>query len=142
MKTRLTLGAIILGLALSLFVLPANAPAQDEAQVCPPDKELCAEMIRKGKEAYWRGKYQQAKAFFRRAIKADAASERAWQAYDLSVIHAMANKADRNLELVTLEESAKEAARGEEPSKAEKKEEKEEDTGTGSGFTIIQDEGC
>jgi tetratricopeptide (TPR) repeat protein len=140
---RLTFGATVLLFAVSLFLLPVQAPAQDQAQVCPPDKELCAKMIRKGKEAYWRGKYQVAKAYFRRAIKADAASERAWQAYDLAVIHAMANKADRNLELITLEKSAKEEARGEEPAKAEKeeKEEKKEE-GTGSGFTIIQDEGC
>ena len=49
----LTLMAFI----LSAFIfLPQNAPAQ-EAKAFTPDKALCAEMIRFGKQSYQRGKF-------------------------------------------------------------------------------------
>jgi hypothetical protein len=67
---------------------------------CPPDKELCARMIRFGKEAYKRGKYLDAKEYFRRAVQADSSAFKAWRYYDQAVIFALAEKVEKNANLV------------------------------------------
>lgn len=141
-KTSL-LACIIIIAALLLGVSQAMA---EKGKSCPPDKELCAQMIRQGKEAFWRGKYTEAKAYFRRAVQADPESERAWQAYDLTTIHALGQKVERNMGLIQLDPSARKAVEksmqeGGAPQPEPKAEEKEEDSGD-TGFTIIQDEGC
>lgn len=132
-------------LIASLLIVVPQASAE-KGKSCPPDKELCAQMIRQGKEAYWRGKYVEAKAYFRRAIQADPESERAWQAYDLSAINALGQKVEQNMSLIQLDPSAREAVKqsvesGGAPQAEPETKKKEEDSGS-SGFTIIQDEGC
>ena len=67
---------------------------------CPPDKELCARMLRFGNEAYARGKYLDAKEYFRKAVKADPTSLKAWRYYDQAVIFGLAEKVEKNANLI------------------------------------------
>lgn len=132
-------------LIASLLIAAPQASAE-KGKSSPPDKELCAQMIRLGKEAFWRGKYMEAKAYFRRAVQADPESEQAWQAYDLTTIHALGQKVERNMGLIQLDPSARKAVEksmqeGGAPQPEPETEKQEEDSGD-TGFTIIQDEGC
>lgn len=113
---------------------PGPARAADEAT---PDKALCEKMLRFGKEAYQRGKYLDAKEYFRKAIKADPGSTEAWVFYDQSVIFGLAEKVEKKADLVLPDTSTrKEAASGAPPPpEPEPKEEKME-------FRIVEDEGC
>jgi Tfp pilus assembly protein PilF len=67
----------------------ATAIAGDKSP-CPPDKALCAKMIRAGQEYCERGKYKEAKEAFRRAVQADPHSARAWHFYDICFIYSYA----------------------------------------------------
>ena len=59
---------------LSAFILlPQSAPAR-EAKAFIPDKVLCAQMIRFGKQSYQRGRFLDAKEYFRKAVQADPVS--------------------------------------------------------------------
>ncbi len=69
----------------------ATAVAGDKSQ-CPPDKALCAKMIRAGQEYCERGKYKEAKEAFRRAVQADPHSARAWHFYDICFIYSYATE--------------------------------------------------
>lgn len=60
-----------------------------------PDKLLCAKMIRFGQEAYERGKFQDAKEFFRKAVTYDPNSKKAWRFYDQSVLFALAERIEQ-----------------------------------------------
>ena len=52
-------------------------------------------MIRFGKEAFQRGRYLDAKQFFRQAIEADRTNSKAWLYYDRTVIFALAEKVEQ-----------------------------------------------
>ena len=83
-----SLGVVVaLGLGLALSV-----PAEVKKPESCLDKALCAEKIRYGMEAYDRGKYSEAKAFFRQAVQADPSSLRAWSLYDLTVMYDVAEQ--------------------------------------------------
>ena len=69
----------------------ATAIAGDKTN-CPPDKALCAKMIRAGQEYCERGKYKEAKEAFRRAVQADPHSARAWHFYDICFIYSYASE--------------------------------------------------
>jgi len=123
----------------ALIFLPQNAPAQ-EAKTFTIDKALCAEMIRFGKQSYQRGKFLDAKEYFRRAVQADPASPLAWRHYDLSVISALAEKVNKDTGLIAPDvspqgpEQAKAVAPPPPaPKSAPAKKEK---------FVIVEDEGC
>lgn len=114
-----------------------------ESSTCPPDKELCARMLRFGEEAYARGKYLDAKEYFRKAVKADPSSLKAWRYYDQAVIFGLAEKVEKNANLVLPDVSSRQEtssglspAAPPEPPKPAKGQEKE------GGFKIIDDEGC
>jgi len=133
----------ILCFTLMAFILSAfifflqNAPAQ-EAKVFVPDKTLCAEMIRFGKQSYQRGKFLDAKEYFRRAVQADPASPLAWRHYDLSVISALAEKVNKDTGLIAPDVSpqgASPAKASAPPPPAPKPSKKEK-------FVIVEDEGC
>ncbi len=79
--------------------LTRQAVAQDSKAVVP-DKALCAEMIRFGIQAYQRGKFLDAKEYFRKAVQADPESKAAWTRYDLSVISALGEKLNKNAGLI------------------------------------------
>ena len=83
----------------ALVFLPQNVTAED-AKAFVPDKSLCTKMIRFGKQSYQRGKFLDAKEYFRMAVKADPASSMAWRHYDLAVISALAEKVNKNIGLI------------------------------------------
>ena len=136
----------IVGFTLITFLfgggifLTRQAVAQDSKAVVP-DKALCAEMIRFGTQAYQRGKFLDAKEYFRKAVQADPDSNAAWTHYDLSVISALAEKLNKNTGLIAPDVSIQgQAASGSAPpppppaqQPAPKKKPQ---------FKIVEDEGC
>jgi tetratricopeptide (TPR) repeat protein len=125
-----------------IFTASTYITAQESAN-CPPDKELCTRMIRFGNEAYARGKYLDAKEYFRKAIKADPTSLKAWRYYDQAIIFALAEKVEKNANLVLPDVSSRQEASGGLSPKAPPVPPK---PATGqqenSGFKILDDEGC
>lgn len=127
------------GLLMALFLLfPAVVPAEDASQK-GVDKALCSEMIRHGQEAYQRGKYLDAKEYFRKAIQADPKSMAAWTYYDQAVIFALAEKVEKNANLTMPDTSTRSEQPGSRletapapPPKPKKK----------PAFVIKEDEGC
>ncbi len=124
-----------------VIVAPGRAMAQDQNKLVP-DKALCAEMLRHGQEAYSRGKYLDAKEYFRKAVQADPGSLAAWRYYDQAVIFALAEKVEKNAGLVlpdvsTRQESGTKTLAAPSPAPTEPKSQ-----GINSGFKIIEDEGC
>jgi Tfp pilus assembly protein PilF len=63
-------------------------------------KEFCEKMIRFGQQEYWRGRYLNAKQYFKKAIQADPTNEKAWRYYDLASIFALAEKVEKNQSLI------------------------------------------
>jgi len=85
-------------LLTTLFYFPHTALAE-EPKLFIPDKAFCAKMLRFGKQAYVRGKYLNAKEYFRKAVQADPTSSVAWRYYDQAVIFALAEKVEKNADL-------------------------------------------
>lgn len=85
--------AIAIVAIVSFLFSPAGLIAENPTYV--PDKALCAKMLAAGKEAYSRGRYLDAKNFFRKAVEADYTSRKAWRYYDQTVIFALAEKAEK-----------------------------------------------
>lgn len=91
--------ALLAAIALAAVIaVPTGLVAQKSSYA--PDKELCARMIAAGKEYYVRGKYLDAKNFFRKAVEADPRSQKAWRYYDQSVIFALAEKVEKKNDLL------------------------------------------
>ncbi len=138
MQRKVLLKALT-GLFLTLlFLFPQVAPAEDPSQKSN-DKATCIKLVRHGQEAYQRGKYLDAKEFFRKAIQADPSSIAAWAYYDQAVIFALAEKVEKNANLVMPDTStrseqspATSTVQAPQPPKAKKK----------PAFVIIEDEGC
>ncbi len=89
----------ILLISLSTILNPLKATAQEQKPLIP-NKALCAKMLRFGKEAYARGKYLDAKEYFRKAVQADPFSQVAWRYYDQAVIFALAEKVEKEANLL------------------------------------------
>ncbi|MCG6879190.1 MAG: hypothetical protein LJE96_08610 [Deltaproteobacteria bacterium] len=129
----------IVGLFLTLFLLfPVTVTAEESAPKAL-DKSLCSKMIRHGQEAYQRGKYLDPKEFFRKAVQADPTSMTAWAYYDQAVIFALAEKVEKNANLVmpdastrSEQQAAAPATAAAPPPKPKKK----------PAFVIMEDEGC
>ena len=133
-------------LAGMIFYYHQPALAEEQRSLVP-DKALCAKMIRFGKEAYTRGKYLDAKEYFRKAVQADPASDLAWRYYDLATLFALAEKVEQNAKLIAPGQSARQEGPSPgqappappappPPAPSEKKPEKE------IKFKIVDDEGC
>lgn len=126
---------------LTLLVLPPLAGWAEQPSGQSPDKALCAKMIQHGQQAYQRGKYLDAKEYFRKAIQADPKSMAAWAHYDQAVIFALAEKVEKNANLVMPDVSTRPAQQGPAvqapppppPKPAAKKK---------PAFRIVEDEGC
>ncbi|MDQ1334922.1 MAG: hypothetical protein QG552_1872 [Thermodesulfobacteriota bacterium] len=132
--------ALAIFLLSALLFLPQNAPASD-AKGPSPDKALCDEMIRFGKQSYERGKYLDAKEYFRKAVQADPSSTEAWRHYDLAVIHALAEKVNKDKALIAPGVSPQvpdKAAAAPPPSPPPQ----EPPAAKKSKFVIVEDEGC
>jgi hypothetical protein len=125
---------------LTLLTFSSGAIAE-ETKLFIPDKALCAKMLRFGKESYQRGKYLDAKEYFRKAVQADPQSKVAWHYYDLAAVFALAEKVEKNADLLTPGISARgesdtgSAAPPPPPAKPAEEKEKVE-------FKIVDDEGC
>ena len=87
-------------LFLILIFYPSPGTAGEEAGAYAPDKALCARMLAFGKQAYQRGKYLDAKEYFRKAVQADPGSRIAWRYYDMTVIFGLAEKVEQNARLL------------------------------------------
>jgi tetratricopeptide (TPR) repeat protein len=131
----LSLGTLLLS---GLVFLPQNAAAAD-AEPSAPDKALCTKMMQFGKQSYQTGRYLDAKEYFRKAIQADPSSSAAWEHYDLAVIHALAEKINKNTGLTAPDVSPGGPAQGvaspppppQQPGPVKKPK-----------FKIVEDEGC
>ncbi|MBW2096589.1 MAG: hypothetical protein JRI80_17085 [Deltaproteobacteria bacterium] len=124
-----------------MIIVPGQTMAQEQTRFVP-DKALCAKMLRFGKEAYSRGRYLDAKEYFRKAVQADPGSPVAWRYYDQAVIFALAEKVEKNVGLVLpdvskRQESGNRTLQAPPPPPVEGKPQ-----GKDSGFKIIEDEGC
>ena len=123
----------------TLTCLPPTGFAEEQSSM--PDKALCAKMLRFGQQSYERGRYLDAKEYFRKAIQADPSSLAAWRYYDMATIFALAEKVEKDAELIAPDVSTKGGtSRGEmappppsppQPGPAKKPK-----------FVIEQDEGC
>lgn len=93
-KSRLTLAGvlILLGLFFHFATNPGVVKCQDKGENLCVDKELCALMLRAGKEAFERGKYIEARSFFKKAVQADVNSEKAWRWYNVALSYALAEQ--------------------------------------------------
>jgi hypothetical protein len=91
---------VLIASVLTAYFLSLGISLAEEPKGPIPDKALCAKMLRFGEEAYSRGKYLDAKAYFRKAIQADPTSQKAWGYYDLAAIFALAEKAEQNTDLI------------------------------------------
>jgi hypothetical protein len=95
MRLNRTLVALGLALALGMGVsLAVEAEEVKKPEICL-DKQLCAEKLRHGTEAFNRSRYSEAKAFFRQAVTADPTSNKAWAYYDLSIMYDAAEQVKR-----------------------------------------------
>ena len=128
---------LICGLAAAGLLFASPAPGE-EPKLFIPDKALCAKMLQHGKEAYMRGKYLDAKAYFRKAVQADPASDVAWKYYDQAAIFALAERVEQDAGLILPGTSTRgETAGGPTPPPPAPAAPKKS-----GGFKIVDDEGC
>ena len=90
-KTFVIIGLMFL-LITGLGFRESQAQGPQSGQAYSLDPELCALMLRKGKESFSRARYGEAKDFFRRAIQADPNSPKAWSHYDLAQMYSVAEQ--------------------------------------------------
>lgn len=141
MKLKL-FALIVLAFLLAVFLSSVKDSMSQDPRNCPPDKDLCAKMLRFGKQAYVRGKYLDAKEYFRKAVKADPASTKAWVYYDQTVIFSLAEKVEKDANLVLPDVSTRQEASAGMPSESSPAPSKPAPAEKPSGFVIIDDEGC
>ena len=96
-KNRISGLFLVFLLLVSVSFLPQTTRAESPKAI---DKARCGEMIRFGKQAYDRGRFLDAKSYFRQAVQADSASDVAWHYYDLSVVSALAEKVNKDSSLL------------------------------------------
>ena len=89
----------IIGIIFICLITPVAFGNKDNSG-SKQNKELCEKMLRLGQESYWRGRYLDAKQYFKKAIKADPSNEKAWRFYDLASIFALAEKVEKNQGLI------------------------------------------
>jgi hypothetical protein len=134
----------MIGSVLTLFFLSWGVGLAEEPKGFIPDKALCAKMLRFGEEAYSRGKYLDAKEYFRKAVQADPTSQKAWGYYDLAVIFALAEKAEQKTELIAPGASVRQegATSGTAQTAAPTPPPPAPKPSKDTGFKIGKDEGC
>jgi len=133
---------IFIAFMLAIIICPLQNLSAQEPVNCPPDKELCAKMLRFGKQSYERGKYLDAKEYFRKAVTADPTSLTAWQYYDQAVIFGLAEKVEKNADLVMPDVSTRQESGAGVSLEAPPETQKPVPPKEPSGFVIIDDEGC
>ena len=78
-------------LACGMVSFGSQAAAQ-EAGVYKVDKQKCALMIRYGKDALERARYEEAKYYFQSAVQTDPFNPKPWNWYDLASFYAAADQ--------------------------------------------------
>ena len=141
MKLKL-FALIVLACFISALFYPLKHSFSQDPTNCPPDKELCAKMLRYGKQSYERGKYLDAKEYFRKAVTADPTSLTAWRYYDQAVIFGLAEKVEKNADLVFPDVSTRQETGAGVSLDAPPETPKPAPPKKPSGFVIIDDEGC
>jgi tetratricopeptide (TPR) repeat protein len=139
-RTFLIILCTVFFLAL-MISLPGRTIAEGPTRFVP-DKALCAKMLRFGKEAYSRGKYLDAKEYFRKAVQADPDSREAWRYYDQAVIFALAEKVEKNAGLTLPGVSKREETGQANPEAAPPPPVAKKPQGKEGGSKIKEDEGC
>lgn len=91
-KKNILLIGLVLFLINGIGIEGSYAQQTQSGQAYTVDPELCALMLRKGREAFSRGKYTEAKDLFRKAIQADPNSQKAWSNYDLAQMYSVAEQ--------------------------------------------------
>ncbi|MCJ7538415.1 MAG: tetratricopeptide repeat protein [Desulfobacterales bacterium] len=144
MKPKFIASIILVFFLTIFFFVPTHTMSQGPENF-PPDKELSARMLRFGMEAYARGKYLDAKEYFRKAVKADPTSLKAWRYYDQTVIFGLAEKVEKDANLILPDVSTRQEGGisisptpPTSPPPPEPAVRKKEET----GFKIVDDEGC
>lgn len=86
--------ALVTGLTIFWggLTLPAYSQGTSAGQAFPVDPDSSALMLRKGKEAFSRARYGEAREYFRKAIQADPHSQKAWSYYDLAQLYTVAEQ--------------------------------------------------
>ncbi len=147
---------VVLGICLTLLTLVLTSSKGEGTASLKQDKAFAEKMIRFGKEAYLRGRYIEAKSYFRKALEADPSSEYAWTFYDISSIAALAKRVEKETKLLATQDvptegepsqpavpAAKPTPSPEPPaSKPEAKDTPTKPKEEKIEFKIIQDEGC
>ena len=98
-KVNFSLFAVFFFIIATFFPLPSYTLAEEQKSFIP-DKALCAKMLRFGQQSYQRGKYLDAKEYFRKAIQADPDAMMAWKYYDMATIFGLAEKVEKNGNLI------------------------------------------
>jgi hypothetical protein len=128
---------------LTIIFSPLTCVTAQDASVSKPEKALSARMLRFGQEAYVRGKYLDAKEYFRKAVIADPTSLTAWRYYDQAVIFGLAEKVEKNANLVLPDVSTRQETKtGLSPAASPAPPKPAKSQPKNSGFKIIDDEGC
>ena len=131
------------GLILAMLLLPPERGTAEEQNMFVPDKALCDKMLRFGLEAYQRGRYLDAKQYFRKAVQADPANADAWIYYDQSVISALAEKVEKDVSLILPDVSSRpDQHTGAPLHKAPPPPPKPAPAQKEPEFKIVEDEGC
>ena len=98
-KTKWLLVPVLFFFIVALY--PPGETRCEDTGAYVPDKALCARMLAFGKQFYQRGKYLDAKEYFRKAVQADPGSPTAWRYYDMTVIFGLAEKVEKNTKLLS-----------------------------------------
>ncbi|MBW1704365.1 MAG: hypothetical protein JRJ86_04280 [Deltaproteobacteria bacterium] len=99
MKHRIAPFLFLMLLLTTILYIPHKTTCEEPKRFIP-DKALCAKMLAFGKQAYQRGKYLDAKEYFRRALQTDPSSTLAWRYYDMAVVFGLAEKVEKNSNLI------------------------------------------
>ena len=91
---------IVTGLALLFIQCAPHRACGEEVRGSLRKKVLSVKMLQFGREAYQRGRYLDAKEYFRKAVQADPSSLVAWRYYDQAVIFALAEKVEKGADLI------------------------------------------
>jgi len=94
------IGGVLVVLLLGAVLGFSQGVAAEEQKQITQDKALCAKMLQFGKQAYMRGRYLDAKGYFQKAIQADPLSAEAWQHYDLASLFALAERVEKDKNLI------------------------------------------
>jgi len=71
---------------------------------CLPDMGHSAKMLQSGKQAFFSGRYLDAKEYFRKAVQADPSGTDAWKYYDIIINFALAEKLEKGSNINLLRE--------------------------------------